>query len=111
MLFCFPGVAPIGVTELLQLLGSFSPRFGFILSKEIFFVEPKLSLCHLSEYQTESITFPLTSLKRINSPVLTSPRLETPTIVLRYDSSNPYLNKTNESAANKKKELPGIING
>jgi len=42
MLFCFPGVAPIGITELLQLLASFEPRLGFILSREIFFVEMKL---------------------------------------------------------------------
>jgi len=31
MLFCFPGVAPIELTELLQLVASFEPRFGFIL--------------------------------------------------------------------------------
>src|SRR5512139_1457917 len=109
MLFCFPGVAPIEVTELLQSLGSFILRFGFILSREISFVEIKLSLCHLSEYHTESITFPFTSLRIINSPVFTSPRLDPPTIVVRFDSSKPYLLITRESAANKKNEFSGII--
>src|SRR4030065_842488 len=109
MLFCIPGVAPLELTLLLQFLESFPFNCGLILSRDMFFVLTKFLLCHLSEYQTESIVFPLASLRRISSPVFTKPRLDSPKTVLYGYNSKLYLATVSESAINRKYWFGGSI--
>src|SRR3989337_2434182 len=109
MLFCIPGVALFKLTVLFQFFESLPLSRGFILSREMFLVFTKFLLCHLSEYQIESIVFPLASLRRISSPVFTKPRLDSPKTVLYGYNSKLYLATVSESAINRKYWFGGSI--